>query len=90
MSETIQAGDLLMVVTACCQDKKRDHLGETGTASYAKLTFSYCGYCGHQDNGQHWALVAGAHGAPAWWYKRIPPLSELEGEKRDEPIKGPA
>jgi len=49
-----------------------------------------CAVCRGQHPAGRYALGAGSvverRGAPLVWLRRIPPLSELEGEKRDEEI----
>ena len=91
MSEPIKVGDLVMIVRVCCA--KRDALGAifsvAGIDSYRTGAWQ-CRHC--MTTGRDCRVKAtakygdGNMHAPLSWLKRIPPLSELEGEKRDEEI----
>ncbi len=86
MSEPIKVGDLVVVVRDCCDGELLGFVGEVRLLHTDGLRCLRCG------------LVSGEHGAivefrqsfhdklPLSWLKRIPPLEELEGEKRDEEI----
>ena len=88
MAEPIKVGDLVMVVRAHCGTAKA--LGRVFTAPEPIKSWTgmfECGVC-HSVwpcNENLYALSKGRH-VPQSWLKRIPPLSELEGEKRDEEI----
>lgn len=87
MSETIKAGDLVVVTKMCCHMQER-WLGFTFTAipfSPEYEGFSKC--CGRHFSGPYWTDVVDVGGGwSAWYLKRIPPLEELESEKRVEEI----
>lgn len=88
MAEPIKAGDLVMVVRTphVCSV---GWLGHIYRVAYIHPLNPTCRVCGAD-------LVPGAmtaihsdgtfSGAPLPWLKRIPPLEELEGEKRGEEI----
>lgn len=91
MSEPIKVGDLVMIVCQCCSD---DYLGQIFTVQELAQG-SECDDCGAQDDRPSAILELEnaeylAWGLPMSWLKRIPPLSELEGEKRDEKLTEPA
>ena len=92
MTERIAVGDLVMVVrpSPCCGS---DLAVGRRIFTVASLDFDSgtCSGCGanippvkaafNENNGKHYQLNR---------LKRIPPLSELESSKTDEPIKEPA
>jgi hypothetical protein len=91
MDKPISVGDLVVIVRECCGVDSE--LGSVFRVSAILTLTAYhadgCGYfyngpCAEADDGEQ------PHGIPLHWLKRIPPLSELEGEKRDEKIKEPA
>ena len=94
MSEPIKVGDLVVVVRpSICPEAKRHHLGHVFTVARlgeaAMLTpYPWCIHCGraHDVIGLFaWDdLLGGAFSLLR--LKRIPPLSELEGEKREEEL----
>ena len=87
MSEPIKVGDLAMLV--------RDHgcQGGVGVVGFiVQIDRIYaptpvecsCGVPVLTEAA--FAIDGHRYSAPMFWLKRIPPLSELEGEKRDEEI----
>ena len=91
MSEPIKVGDLVVVVRTCCGSL---YNAIAGIPWIVNSTFSdswACIRCGTPGHGVL-AVAAEPYGdghhsrAPISWLKRISPLSELEGEKRDEEI----
>ena len=91
MAEPIKVGDLVQVVRTpnCCGSTVG--LGMTRTViGFSETTRARCVSCGRV----RLTLSAVLDGPAPWskWHiepsrlKRIPPLSELEGEKRDEEI----
>jgi hypothetical protein len=88
MSEPIRAGDWVVVVRTCCDGTAKESLGLMGPVQYIKNPiWIRCHYCKKEAtvnrarfNDGEWPV------APLDWLKRIPPMSELEGEKRDEEI----
>lgn len=80
----IKVGDLVQVV--------RGHPCDLGNVGVVLDIHTWplwsCPKCGKYESGPF--VGATLHfpfsGAPLSWLKRIPPLSELEGEKRDEEI----
>lgn len=86
----IKVGDLVQVVRSCCGvyvGTIATVIGFRGPATHPCLD------CGKMSSGSvraefdrtKWPICA-----PIPWLKRIPPFSELEGTKTDEPIKEPA
>ena len=81
----IKVGDLVIVVkpTVCCGNKKR--LGQIfKTTAYIVSTCLYCketqsGFCSDTNFAVEYSRL-----------KRIPPLSELEGQRTEEKLKEPA
>lgn len=79
----ISVGDLVQVVRAgCCED----HTGKVGKVEHAYSGAGNCPSCGADHLGAPSVLLDGIPraGFRISWLKRIPPLSELEGEKREE------
>jgi hypothetical protein len=95
VSEPISVGDLVVAVGVCCA--QRDFaLGRVGRVVSAGETIycnDCCGYKGVAGSGFY---VPDARSCKeggyfeAAWLKRIPPLSELEGQPTQEDIKEPA
>jgi hypothetical protein len=87
MSEPIKVGDLVQVVRTCCADMTK-FLGHIFTAAPPKYDFScgsgYCARCHYKSAGQF--FYDGKRHFGEWRLKRIPPLSELEGEKNKEEL----
>ena len=82
----ISVGDLVVVVRDCCG--MRPGLIFT-VNSFFQAKGRKCMYCGEKVMG---TLVDGVedqenYGGEISWLKRIPPLSELEGEQRREEIE---
>ena len=89
MSEPIKVGDLVMVVRVCCSEYA-GKLGTIHTVLKIHSSESQCNKCKTLSTGTH--LIAAEHqhkGAHISWWKRIPPLSKLEGEQSQESIKLP-
>ena len=87
MREQIQVGDLVQVVapTHCCGDPR--YLGYVyRVLSFCRQGDTYCSICGKDSPGSVDAMDDDESGHDVRTLKRIPPLSELEGEKRDEEI----
>lgn len=88
MSEPIKVGDLVVVVRACCMTAEK-WVGITFTAAPPNARYQpWSNCCGRKTPGRGFAenTQAGANWSE-WFLKRIPPLSELEGEKRREEIE---
>ena len=87
MSELIQVGDLVVVVRVA----KCGCLNPLGYIFQVESIYSagpawHCRYCGvHNIENYKWEAVTPT-GYALRTLKRIPPLSELESEKRDEDI----
>ena len=82
MSEPIKAGDLVIQIHACCPI----YLGRIFVVGKVDRMFFRCNGCSQADKNRLIVFTAHIAGAPVEWVKRIPPLSELEGEKRVEEI----
>ena len=87
MSEPIKVGDLVVVVYSCCNHK----LGSVGQVESfyqggfgEKLLCDKC--CRNVTPRDSMTAQVGEHYWPLSWLKRIPPLSELEGEQREEEL----
>ena len=86
MSEPIKVGDLVMVF-------KPNHCGcsrSVGLVFRVKYIdrskrSNWCVHCGHNYAAEDQAND-GEFGAQLWRLKRIPPLSELESEKREDEL----
>lgn len=92
LTERIQVGDLVQVVRArtCCNGGT-PNLGHVFRVnSIGRRRTSTCPYCG--GGIPEIMVLADFHmaGYAMDRLKRIPPLSELEGVKTDEPIQEPA
>jgi hypothetical protein len=94
MDKPISVGDLVQVVkwSPCgCG------LGVIGTVHGFTTNMSDrgCGLCGAREPGAQRTLAVelapnSKKGVPVAWVRRIPPLSELEGERTQEDIREPA
>jgi hypothetical protein len=91
MSEPIKAGDLVVVVHDCCGH----WLGKVFTVRNVgrESDLLECGVCAFKSENYsdlafnaHWSRKGQVWCAPTSWLKRIPPLSELEGEKHKEEL----
>ena len=87
MSEPIKVGDLVIVVhpSGCCGGNN-----DIGTV-FSVLAIQIngggnCEYCREMHGQKLCYACCGTFWWPLRRLKRIPPLSELEGEKRDEEI----
>ena len=89
MSEPIKVGDLVVQVRACCENEA-NRTQTCGIPFIVTAITANIGGCWKCRFGGKSLLYAS--GAPkvrliyVGWLKRIPPLSELEGEKRDAEI----
>lgn len=94
MDKPISVGDLVQIIkpTHCCHNT--DPIGEVHrvVSDRDRKPLMQCRFCLGIREHSHAITVAIDTG----WYvdrdrlKRIPPLSELEGEKRDEKLTKPA
>lgn len=89
MNEPIKPGDLVQVVKSCCGQA----LGLIFTVSHFHTDDKNlrCYDCGHREGAFTEVHATAPFGddfdyAPLHWLKRIPPLSELEGEERREEL----
>lgn len=90
MDKPISVGDMVQLVRGC----NIDAMGLVFRVSkiYERAGVRPCYYCDQSHNGQYVDSeqpFGGAHNysrSPIWWLKRIPPLEELEGEKREETV----
>lgn len=94
MSEPIKVGDLVVAVRGCpgCGFRLGMHfqVSRIRTPRAEKLGGFMCQVCGWLKVAPDEPCAEGydANGAlPIAWLKRIPPLEELEGEKRREEIE---
>ena len=84
----IQVGDLVVVAHACCKGSER-LLGLVFKANPPAHRPFECSDCGRLHPAPHFTDEQGLHYA-SWRLKRIPPLSELEGQRTEEKLKEPA
>lgn len=82
MSEPISVGDLVVIVRSCCGRL----VGRIFIVGEIEFQRTRCHKCGWSGGEMHGSLNQNWWGVPLSWLRRIPPLSELEGEKRDEEI----
>lgn len=89
MTERIAVGDVVWIAkpTPCCGNTgaigRVFHVSEIKTASWP------CNYCGKCRESRA-AKVDSRYFVDTLRLKRIPPLSELEGQRTEENIKEPA
>jgi hypothetical protein len=92
MDKPISVGDLVMVIRGmlCCGGGS--HIGEMFVVrDIYQYAGGHCELCkAPQSSGLAAAPDHTSGGQALFRLKRIPPLEELEGEKRDEKIKEPA
>ena len=89
MSEPIKVGDLVVITRQHCND---ENVGVITTVIAISLNPEIrCRRCAAIYSVGTVALLEETNGRagyqPLCWLKRIPPLSELEGEKREEKVK---
>jgi hypothetical protein len=89
VSEPIRNGDLVQIVrpSPCCGGG--DSIGHVFEAREVGGTHVRCAACGRRTMGPSAGDASGYY-FPLTRLKRIPPLSELEGEKTQEDIREPA
>lgn len=91
----IQIGDLVMVVRSCCQRMEIGYIFKVSALAEFNPYWG-CPHC--KSTGKDIKVIADARfginrdctHAPLSWLKRIPPLSEMEGQRAQEDIKEPA
>ena len=90
MSEPIKVGDLVVQVYDCCPTRPLGKLGIPGIVARIVQDVSSCGHCrGRYGYQGPLVMLAGEPEywkTPLHWFKRIPPLSELDDVKQDEEI----
>ena len=93
MDKPISVGDLVQIVRADCDGAIRNVLGNVYTVTAIGAEARHCPWCKHHFTAAETATTdrpskSGVynHAVPLAWLKRIPPIEELEGEKRDEEI----
>jgi hypothetical protein len=89
MDKPISVGDLVMVVRACCSRRVRPLIFKVARIDEGTIG-GICVDCGAQMPTDSFGGPDGPVGQPVSWLKRIPPLSELEGETTQEDIREPA
>lgn len=89
----IKVGDLVMVVRTCCSVSAERVMGALFTVSHIGNELAKCSGCGATDFGGLFAFSSEKYGkrriadmAPISWIKRIPPLSELEGQNEKKEL----
>ena len=90
MAEPIKVGDLVTVVRTCCSTTADESIGLIGTVTTIEAfrtgTWA-CTYCSADGNDLKAKFSNSSFPiAPLSWLKRIPPLSELEGERTEEKL----
>ena len=88
MSEPIKVGDLVVIIRWSCCGYRVGQIFRVHTI-LTQRSFK-CLHCHSNEGGNNltvaWDGIFAGIGARLDWLKRIPPLSELEGEKSDEEI----
>lgn len=87
MSEPIKVGDLVVMVRACCSQRAEDRSGFFGkpfTVADIRTPFVLCPNCGWETTAPKAYAAHNKGGVMVAWLKRIPPLSELEGDSISE------
>ena len=86
MSEPIKVGDLVVVVRWPCCGKGLGVVDRVTSIFPTPRPFKHsCAWC-HAETVEGTTVETEGYYLPHSWVRRIPPLSELEGEKRDEEI----
>jgi hypothetical protein len=92
VSEPIKVGDLVILIRTCGCKSKNDVTGYISQVTEIRHADRPCQCCG-----KIWPTDVvfpigqwGDANVPFSWVKRIPPLSELEGQPTQEDIKEPA
>lgn len=91
MTDRIQAGDMVLVVrpTPCCgSDFACGEIFQVQRLEDDKK--GICAHCGRDLPESMCAIAPDKCAFELWRLKRIPPLSELEGERTEEKLKEPA
>lgn len=86
----IAVGDLVQVVRTCCNEfLKGPWIFQV--AEIASEPEAFCSQCSKDVPGGAQARGLTGHrvGVPLPWLRRIPPLSELEGQQTQEPLRVP-
>ena len=88
MDRPISVGDLVQVVRAGCPCPEIEDTNIGKVFIVKALVFSYgkCADCGRSDP-PCWCADDGIDLFPLRRLRRIPPLSELEGERTQEPVR---
>lgn len=85
----IAVGDLVMIVWPCCSYHASKVFTVMDVIAYDAT--GVCKSCGHTvKKGTQLAAISDRIGYPLSWLKRIPPMSELEGERSQEKLTEPA
>ena len=87
MDKPISVGDLVQVFRPklCCGNGG-DGIGQIFSVAKLFERASSCPFCGRSTRGVHAYAITHDRGYLVGRLKRIPPLEELEGEKRDETV----
>ena len=88
MDKPISVGDLVAIVRSCCIPFRDGVTIFRVESMRPDRAASVCKHCAKEFPRETYACDTSfpRGGAPLSWLKRIPPLSEIEGEKRDEEI----
>lgn len=87
MDKPISVGDLVVLVkpTPCCGDERNVGRFFTVLSLTKKPGFPWCNHCAAERQTLS-VQIADKGWVELYRLKRIPPLDELEGEKREEEI----
>ena len=92
MSEPIKVGDMVVVVRGmpCCghSTPMQGHIFRVAQIRERTMTRFPCLYCAAESDNP--AALGGEKPVDLCRLKRIPPLSELEGERTQEDLREPA
>lgn len=87
MREPIKAGDFVVIIQGCCDRAMEGVVGLHATVlRFFDDPGHLCCFCNSPIPTKRAELDHAEWNSPVPWLKRVPPLSEMEGEKRDEEI----
>lgn len=91
MSEPLKIGDWVVVAYDACCANPREALGKVFQIDrFIDFSNNPCASCGEIVPFVNAVPASGTFGYTSNRLKRLPPLAELEGEKRDEKLTEPA
>ena len=89
MDRPIQVGDLVVKVGGCCSTYNGAVRKVVGSGTLHNLYCQFCGYTVASSELLYFERGPDPIGGKREWYKRIPPLDELEGTRTEETLRSP-